>query len=240
MSNRRKYIYVTGGKGGIGKSAMAVQLADYYSHTGNVLLIDTDSVNPDSSAAFKDGLDTKVTVMQARVRSEDSSGQVDSSGLLETLNIAEKSDAETVIVDAPSGDSTLLIAAGSVIAEACREMNVESILVWLVDSLDRTPVNTIHSAWDSINNADKILLVKNYRKGTNFDYFDNSKAMEMIKAAPNVQIIGMPKIASRIEEHMRIDRMSWQRIATETPLANRIEGKRVRSEFHGTFAEAGL
>jgi hypothetical protein len=240
MSNSKKYVYVTGGKGGVGKSAMAIQLADYYSRTGNVLLIDTDSTNPDSSAAFKAGTDAKVTAIIGRVRSEDSSGQIDSSGLLETLNMAEKSDAETIIVDAPSGDSTLLITAGSIIAEACKQMNMESIFVWLVDSLDRTPVNTLHGAWNSIKKADKVLLVKNYRKGTNFDYFDDSQVMEPIKAAPNVQIIGMPKIASRIEQHMRIDRMNWQRIATETPIANRIEGQRVRSEFHETFREAGL
>jgi Mrp family chromosome partitioning ATPase len=240
MSNCKKYIYVTGGKGGIGKSAMALQLADYYSHTGNVLLIDTDSTNPDSSAAFKKGTDAKVTAIKGRVRSEDSSGQIDSSGLLETLNAAETSDAETIIVDAPGGDSVLLATAGSIISEACKQMNMDAIFVWLVDSIDRTPVNTVHTAWDSIKNAEKILLVKNYRKGTNFNYFDSSQVMEVIKAAPNVQIIGMPKLASRLEEHVRIDRMNWQQIATETPIANRIEGQRVRSEFHKTFREAGL
>ena len=229
MPTKKQYIYVTGGKGGIGKSTAALAIADYKSLNGKVLLIDTDPTNADSSVAYKEGKDDNVTAIRSNVRAEDSSGQIDASGLIDTL-----------IVDAPAGDSTLLSTAGSIITGACKEAGIESVFVWLVDSTDRTPVNALNAAWEAIKDADKIILVKNYRKGTNFDFFDNSKTIGGITSAQNVKIIGLPKIASRIEEHLRIDRMTLKQIATETPIGNRAEGQRLRNELHNTFKECEL
>lgn len=240
MKMNKKYIYVTGGKGGIGKSTFTLALVDYMAQQGKVLLVDADPVNADSSAAYKQDKETNVRSIRAKVRAEDTSGQIDASGLIETLNMADKDEAEATIVDAPAGDSTLLISAGSIITEACKQVGMESIFVWLVDSTDRTPVNALHGAWEAIKDANKILIVKNYRKGTNFDFFDNSKTIANINKSENVQTIDLPKIASRIEEHMRIDRMTWKEIATDTPIGNRVEGQRMRTAMHHTLKEVGL
>lgn len=240
MPTKKQYIYVTGGKGGIGKSTAALAIADYKSLNGKVLLIDTDPTNADSSVVYKEGKDDNVTAIRSNVRAEDSSGQIDASGLIDTLNMASTTEAQTIIVDAPAGDSTLLSTAGSIITGACKEAGIESVFVWLVDSTDRTPVNALNAAWEAIKDADKIILVKNYRKGTNFDFFDNSKTIGGITSASNVKIIGFPKIASRIEEHFRIDRMTLKQIATETPIGNRAEGQRLRNELHNTFKECDL
>ena len=240
MPSNKKYIYVTGGKGGIGKSTFTLILVDYMAQQAKVLLIDTDPTNADSSAAYKNGKDESVSTLRAKIRAEDSSGQTDSSGLIDTLNIADNGPAEVTIVDAPAGDSTLLVSAGSIITEACKQAGIESVFVWLVDSTDRTPVNALHGAWDAIKGADKVIIVKNYRKGTNFEFFDNSKTISGINQSDNVQIIDLPKIASRLEEHMRVDRMTWYEIATQTPLGNRVEGERIRRAMHATLKEVGL
>jgi hypothetical protein len=126
------------------------------------------------------------------------------------------------------------------IASACKEAGIMSVFVWLVDSNDRTAVNALNTVWDSIKDADKIILVKNYRKGTNFDFFNNSNVIIGLVDLPNVKIIGLPKLASRIEEHIRIERLSWKEIATVTPIGNRVEGQRLRGYFHTTFNEAGF
>lgn len=240
MATSKKYIYVTGGKGGIGKSTFTLALVDYLAQQGKVMLIDADPVNADSSAAYKNNKEPNVSTQRANVRAEDSSGQIDASGLIETLNMADSGQAEATVVDAPAGDSTLLISAGSIITEACKQAGIESVFIWLVDSTDRTPVNALHGAWDAIKDADKIILVKNYRKGTNFEFFDNSKTVAGILESGNVQTIELPKIASRLEEHMRIDRMNWKEIATETPLGNRVEAQRMRNAMHAVLKGAGL
>jgi hypothetical protein len=237
---KKSYIYVTGGKGGIGKSTVSLAITDYKAENGTVLLIDCDPINADSSAAYKEGKEANVKTMRARVRSEDSSGQVDSSGLMETLNSAVEDDANTIIVDAPAGDSALLAESGSIITAACKMSGMESVFIWLVDSNDRTPVNALHAAWDAIKDADKILIAKNYRKGTNFEFFTNSKTVANIIDSPNTRVIDLPKIASRIEEHLRIERMTWKEIATITPIGNRVEGERQRRILHETFKGAGL
>jgi len=55
MKYKRNYLYVTGGKGGIGKSTFTLFLIDYFSLSGNVLLIDCDKINPDFSTVYTDG-----------------------------------------------------------------------------------------------------------------------------------------------------------------------------------------
>ena len=208
--------------------------------SGPVLLVDTDPTNADSSAAYRDGKEANVRAIRAKIRSEDSSGQIDSSGLIDTLNLAETDPATAIIIDAPAGDSTLLVNAGEIITAACKQATIKSVFVWLVDSNDRTPVNALHAAWDAIKDADQVLIVKNYRKGDNFEFFENAKSMAAINMASNVQTIALPKIATRIEEHLRIERLTWKEIATITPLGNRVEGARLRNAMQATLKLAGL
>ena len=236
----KTYVYVTGGKGGIGKTTLALALVDYLAENRNVLLIDADPINADSSEVYKKGKDVNVRAIRARVRSEDTGGQIDPSGLMETINIAVSDPADIIIIDAPAGDSILLATSGSIITSACKQAGIVSVFIWLVDSNDRTAVNALNAAWDSIQYADKVFLVKNYRKGSNFDFFDQNAAVINIVSSPNVVAIDLPKFASRIEEHLRIERLTWKEIATVTPIGNRVEGQRLRTIFHQTFNEAGL
>lgn len=237
----KTYIYVTGGKGGVGKSMKTLATIDYLAEQGKkVLLLDADPVNGDSSASYKNGKQIGVDSERVQLRSEDASGQIDASGLQETLNKTESTQADVVIVDAPAGDSTLLKEAGSIIVAGCEMLGARSVIVWLVDSVDRTPINALAAAWESIKGASLILIVKNHRKGNNFDFFDGSKTVEGILASPNVKVIDMPKIASRLEQYFRIDRKTLKEIATEAPLGDRVEAVRVRKLFHDTLKGVGL
>ena len=236
----KTYVYVTGGKGGIGKTTLTLALVDYLAENNTVLLVDADPINADSSEVYKNEKHLNVRAIRARVRSEDTSGQIDPSGLMETINLAASDPADFIIVDAPAGDSILLATSGDIITSACKQAGIISVCIWLVDSNDRTAINALNASWDAIKDADKIFLVKNYRKGTNFSFFDQNTAVIDIVRSPNVVTIDLPKFASRIEEHLRIERLTWEEIATVTPIGNRVEGQRLRAIFHHTFNEAGL
>lgn len=237
----KTYIYVTGGKGGIGKSTQALAMVDYFAEQGKtVLLLDADPVNGDSSANYKNEKQDGVTCERVRLRSEDASGQIDASGLQDTLSTLESTTANIVLVDAPAGDSTLLIEAGSIIVAGCEMLGAKSVIVWMVDSVDRTAINALSAAWESIKDASQILLVKNHRKGNNFDCFDGSKSVNKILESPNVKVIDMPKLAARLEQHMRIDRKTFKEIATVAPMGDRVEAVRVRKILHATHSGVGL
>lgn len=66
-------------------------------------------------------------------------------------------------------------------------------------------------------------------------FFDQNAAVINIVSSPNVVAIDLPKFASRIEEHLRIERLTWKEIATVTPIGNRVEGQRLRTVFHQTL-----
>jgi hypothetical protein len=101
-------------------------------------------------------------------------------------------------------------------------------------------MNVLNAIWAAIQDADLVLLVKNNRKGTDFEHFDQSKIVGLIRLFKNVKIVDFPKIASRLETHLRIDRMTWAEVASLTPIGNRVEGARVREILYRTFTSVGL
>ncbi|WP_293638655.1 hypothetical protein [Polaromonas sp.] len=233
----KTYVYATGGKGGVGKSLMSMLFADYLAMTKDVLLIDTDMTNSDCYAVYKNGKQSNIECKVQQLRSEDTSGQVDVSGLMATFD----DDRECVVVDAPAGDTVLLSNAGGAIAEMCAEYKAKSTIAWMVDSADRTGVNALNAAIEQIKSVDLILLIRNYKTSSDFDFFENSKTIEKIKALGNVRIIDLPKVASRITQRIRIDRASFaQMCSTDTPVGDRVEARRIRALMHRTLENVGL
>ena len=55
-------IYIGGDKGGVGKSMVSIAMSDFLKHRFNkpVLLIETDTANPDAAKCLKDELDTVI------------------------------------------------------------------------------------------------------------------------------------------------------------------------------------
>lgn len=241
-------VYVSGGKGGIGKTLMALSLTDYFAGSGSVLLVDGDPNNSDSYPTYKpneNGVNqvANVTAITSLIRSEDADGQIDTTGIARVFEDSFVDSHDTVIIDAPAGDSKLIATAGSFIVDMCKEMGAKSIFVWLVDIADRTPINTVLDSWKEIKAADAFYLVKNHSKGSVFEFFDNHAEMNALVAnSPNIKIINFPKMAVRLISCIKVDRMNWERLATDktTPIGARMEGQRVRRLIHESFKSSGL
>lgn len=232
-----RFIYVTGGKGGIGKSFVASIITDCAAERGTVLLTDTDTINADSSTPYRMNEQAGVTISYGRIRSEDANGQVDTSGLIEVLTKSAESGVNTVIVDAPAGETYTLETGGAIIHEVCKQAGATSIIVWIVDSADRTAINALARAWEGVKDADMLVIVKNYRSGNNFDAFDtNETTKRNLSTLKNVVMIDLPKTAQRLMEAWKLERKTLKALATTSPLGDRVEAQRIRRQFNERFA----
>jgi len=240
MKANGQYIYISGSKGGVGKSMFAQVLADCISQHRPVLLIDTDPINAESSTVYADGKAANVRAVHIKVRLEDTRGQTDATSLLATLDASYEDDELTTIVDAPSSDAGLLSMAARIITSSCNNTGRESVFIWLVDSIDKSAVTALQGAWESLTDFDKILIVKNYRNGDRFEYFASSSAVMAIAATGNMQIVAFPKIPSHIEKYMRIDALPLCAITTKTPLGVQMMAKQMRAEIQKTLMSTGL
>lgn len=233
----KNYVYVTGGKGGIGKSFMSMLVADYMATKNDVLLFDTDMTNSDCNAVYKNNKQSTIECKVQQLRSEDTSGQVDTSGFLSTFNI----DRECVVVDAPAGDTVLLANAGSMINDMCNEYKAKSAVVWLADSGDRNAINGLNAVFDQIKNVDLILIMKNFKSSNDFDLLDKSETLAEFVALPNCHVVDFPKIAARITKLVRTERKSFaELVSNSTPMGDRIEARRIRTLMHKLFESVGL
>lgn len=233
----KRFIYVTGGKGGIGKSFVSSIITDCAVDHGNALLIDTDTINADSSTPYKVHPQEGVAIGYGRIRSEDADGQVDTSGLMDVLTASAECGADTVIVDAPAGETLTLETGGSIIHEVCRQLGATSIIVWIVDSADRTAINALAKAWEGVKGADLLVIVKNNRSGNNFDAFDDNETTKRnLSTMKNVAVIDLPKTAQRLMESWKLDRQTINELTTTAPIGNRVEAQRMRRQFVELFA----
>lgn len=246
---RKRLVYVTGGKGGPGKSAVAIQLVDYLAEQGRVLLIDTDVGNADAANTYLIGEEPNKTskqdgvdVVRRRLRSEDSSGQIDPSALMDSVESVVKSDADAIVLDAPAGETQLLAEAGRLITASCRRHGIECIIVMVADAADRTPVNVLNAIWPVIKDADRVIVVRNLRGGNAFAFFDEHEVVKTIRQAQNVSVVDMPMHAMRIREEQRIRRRSWRELATseDVDVWISVEAERLRGEFFAQYKSLGL
>lgn len=240
----RDLIYITGGKGGAGKSMAASMIVDHYVGRGNnVLLLDADPVNADTYFLYgdRDGRPKSdlVRPIRTRIRAEDETGGVGTGALLEALDAAAAADERAVIVDAPAGDTELLSVAGSTIVEVAKAAGMRSVIVWVAPPADRAPINALKASWPEINGADLFILARNLTRD-DFRMLNDDEAVRKIMSGENTHRWDIPKIAPRLIEHLRSKRQSWDVIATNAPIATRVEAQRLRRQTSSALTEIGL
>lgn len=128
-----------GGKGGVGKSAVAIQLIEYFSYdpNNNVLVIEVDSQNPDVARSVLKSERNNITSMLVDLRTRD--GWID---MIEHLE-ANYASFDHAIMSLPAADLNISQYV-DLVGTVTKGLRIELNLYWLIN---RQP--------DSINLFDK-------------------------------------------------------------------------------------
>ena len=115
MSENPNVFYVGGSKGGVGKSLFSFALVDYLlNNDKSVLLVDTDTDNPDVFKAHKD-LDLPNLV--CRLNSLD-----DADGWADLLDTVQNYPEHTVVINAAARTKTSTASYGEIMKGALQDM----------------------------------------------------------------------------------------------------------------------
>ena len=115
MNIQNSVFYVGGSKGGVGKSLFSFALVDYLlNRNANVLLVDTDTDNPD---VFKAHKDLALPNLLCRLNSLD-----DADGWADLLDTVQNYPDHAVVINAAARTKTSTASYGDIMKEALREM----------------------------------------------------------------------------------------------------------------------
>lgn len=243
---KRALIIVLGGKGGVGKTNCAMQMADFVASLGQVLVIDADLANGHFYRAFtQDGPGGQrepsragIRPIQHRLRAEDHAGRIDPTACQDMMAEIVEAPELFVVVDFPAGDTDTTQRCAEIIVEECRENKIRLIVVVIVGPVDPTPLKVLPSLLPLLRDCDRTVIAKNTHTGVNFEYLESSEIYQQLKALPATRITEIEPIGERITEALRVHNVPWDFLATATPMRIRVEARRLRRNFHNTWLEA--
>lgn len=237
-----------GGKGGVGKTTIALQVADLCAEAGPVLAIDTDPANrhfhtalmqetnpgSDNFVARRSG----ITGFRQRLRAEDSTGRVDPTLCQDLIERVIETPERFIVVDFPAGDTETTRRCAEIIVESCREANIRLAVVVAAGAVDPTALEVLRELRPMLIECDRAILAKNTAQATNFDYLESSDLVRSLRKQSNFRVIEVERIGERLIEALRVQHMTWQALANSAPMRLRVEGRRLQRNFHTAWRDA--
>jgi hypothetical protein len=192
-------IFIGGGKGGTGKSVVAIALIDHALREGHrVLLVETDTTNPDVGKIYKD--DDRVEIHYLDLGTHE--------GWLKLIDICDGNSNSYVIVNPKGGNAEDIRLFGTQMNDALAEIGVDRIATWWVINLYRDAVVALREFRSTIKNM-PVHVIKNGCWGAegDFDVYNQSGEREAIEKAGG-QTVVFPQVANRILRGFFNDRAS--------------------------------
>ena len=224
----RSLFFVTGGKGGVGKSILCMLLIDFLTQflKRKVLLIESDTSNPDVGKTFTNNDYVEVIFLSLD----------NADGWIELVDYCAASDKDVVInFAARSGDAIQKFA--DTLIGCLKELNMILTSLWLINR-QRDSIELLKRYMDVV--PGELHVVRNTFFGApeKFELFNNSKIKT--EAEKRGATIDCPDLADRVADEMYSERLSIARAAEEMSLGNRAELKRWRSRGWKMFDDIGI
>ncbi|GJD32346.1 hypothetical protein PMNALOAF_3615 [Methylobacterium adhaesivum] len=237
-----------GGKGGAGKTNVAIQITDLCAEVADVLAIDADLANEHFFTALMRPTVPKseqfvprqpgIDAIKHRLRAEDHAGRIDTTACQDLMGVVADARQTFTVIDFPAGDTATTQRCAEIIVETCKECGIRLVPVVVVGAIDPTPLQVLTDLWPLLKACDRAVVAKNTAQTLNFDFLEESEIFGRLQGLPNFRVTEIDKIGERLLEGLRIGNILWRELATTTPMRIRVEARRLRREFHAAWREA--
>ncbi|HTP30381.1 MAG TPA: P-loop NTPase, partial [Anaeromyxobacteraceae bacterium] len=162
---------VGGGKGGVGKSIVAMTLADYLLEKGEeVLLIESDTSNPDVAKAYRDRTATAIVNLD------------EADGWIELVNLCEKHSNSAVVINTAARNHDGVANYGMTLSSTLADLKRRAVALWLINR-QRDSLELLNKFLDALPNCE-LHVVRNSFFGDEwkFELYNASKAKATVEA----------------------------------------------------------
>jgi len=221
-----KRIYLVGGsKGGVGKSMVTMGLVDFLHGLGEkVLLVDSDTSNPDVSKAFKTEVKCELVNLD------------EADGWIELVNQCAEHRDSVVVINTAARNNRGVAAYGTTLRSTLGEMDRELVTLWVINR-QRDSLELLSSYLETMADT-TVHVVRNgyFGEARKFELFNGSKLRETVEGKGGKSLF-FPDLADRVSDDLYSRRLSIQAAASVLPIGNRAELQRWRAELQKMLSE---
>jgi hypothetical protein len=214
-----KGIYLVGGsKGGVGKSLVAMATVDYLIERGeSVLLIESDTSNPDVWKAYKDTTETELVNLD------------EADGWIQLVNLCDSKPDSVVLINTAARNNKGVTSYGETLSNTLDELKRKLITLWVINR-QRDSLELLKEYLDAIPNT-IVHVIRNgyFGEEKKFELYNNSKLRATIEGRGG-RSVTFPDLADRVSDDLYSRRMSIAVALKELPIGNRAELARWRAE----------
>ena len=214
----KNIVLIGGSKGGVGKSLVTMATVDLLQGAGeSVLLIESDTSNPDVWKNYKDEVDTELIDLD----------QAD--GWIELVNLCDSKPDSVVVLNTAARNNTGVSSYGETLNSTLAELKRKLVTLWVINR-QRDSLELLKGYMDALPNA-AVHVVRNgyFGEEKKFELYNGSKLRKDVEERGG-QSITFPDLADRVSDDLYSKRLSIAKAATELPLGNRAELLRWRGE----------
>lgn len=162
-----KIIMVGGGKGGVGKTTVAIGLVDSLLTNGKqVMVVETDESNPDAHFALESIVQSEICNLE------------DIEGWVKLSEIVEQNKDKYIVINTAAGVVKHIKAHGKLLSDTAKELKRDLIMLWPINR-QRDCLELLNKFADTDSAVDykATYVVKNtyFGESKKFSRFDNSK-----------------------------------------------------------------
>jgi hypothetical protein len=216
----REPIYlVTGAKGGVGKSMLALVLIDQLLLLGkDVLYFESDVTNPDVWMCMQRDPENApgetidgVTAYTVRLGEEQS--------WVDIVTAIDTHPNHIVVIGTASGTIEQIQIHGHILRELLPELQRRLLTLWVID--EQRDSLTLLKEHLAVFPNQETHVIKNSKHGPNaFELYENSKLRTSIESKGGVSVT-MPRLGLGVVSKLYSDRLSIPRALEVLPIANR-------------------
>lgn len=220
--------FVSGSKGGVGKSMVSTALIDFLLEAGETpMLVESDTSNPDVGKTYKGTLEAKLINLDEK------------DGWINLINIAGDTPDSTIVVNTAARNNTGVKAFGPMLDATLGELGRKLVTLWVMNR-QRDSLELLREYTDAIPGSQTHVLRNLYfGEESKFELYNASKTKKAIEEKGG-KSLNFPDLADRVTDDMAIKRMTIQVALKELPIGNRAELIRWRGEAKKVFSQVAV
>ena len=190
----RPIIMVSGDKGGVGKSTVAVNLVEWLlDFEDRINLIDTDLTNPDVHAIYKK--EPRINTLSPEDIDLD---ETDAGGWIQAAKFASR-NPETLVMNMKAGSKLSLEKYHENVKGMFDAINRPLVLIWVLN-IQRQSVILLLDALENLPNLHSVVVVKNLKNGfeNEFILWDQKKETNETFVNSDISEIIFPRVHASI------------------------------------------